>query len=69
MTKSPCLPVLKMFGEKLPLWLYCMIANTHSDEIVLPKNRHPGEMKPLSNNDDPLRPLVISEVTYTIDSD
>ena len=62
-------PVLKILGEKLPLWLLCMIVNTSSDEIVLPKHRHLGGMKPLSNIDNPFKPLVINEVTYAIDSD
>ena len=62
-------PVLKIFGEKLPLQLLCMIVNTSTDEIVLHKNRNLGEMKPLSNTDDTLKPLVINEVTYAIDSD
>ena len=46
-----------------------MIVNTHPDEIVLPKHRHLCEMKPFSNADDPLEPLMINEVTYGIDSD
>ena len=62
-------PVVKRFGEKLPLWLLCTIANTSSDEIFLPKCRYLGEMKPLSNIDDPLKLLVINEITCAIDSD
>ena len=60
--------VLKPFDEKLQLCLLCTIVNTNSDEIVLPKNRHLDELKPLSNIDDPLRPLVVNEMTNAIDS-
>ena len=59
-------PLLKTFGEKLPSQLLCMIINTSSDEIALPKV---GEMKPISNIGNHLKPLVIREVTYAIDSD
>ena len=61
-------PVLKMFGKKLPLHLLCKIINTSSDEVVLPKNRHLGEMKLISNTDDFLQPLVVNEVTHATDS-
>ena len=61
-------PVLRTFGKKLSLCLLCAIINTSSDEIVLPKNWHLGEMKVLSSIDDPLKPLVVNEVTDTIDS-
>ena len=53
--------VLTSFGTKLPLGLLCMIVNTSSDEIVVPKNRHLGKMKPISKIDDPLKPLVTNE--------
>ena len=62
-------PVLKMFGEKLPLGLLCTIVSTSPDEIFLPRHRCLGEMKPLSTADDPIEPLMIHEVRYTIDSD
>ena len=61
--------VLKIFGEKLPLYLLCMIVSTSSDEIVLPQNRHFGGLKPFSNIDDPLKQLVVNVVTFSIDSD
>ena len=55
--------------SKLPLQLLCMFVSTSSDETVLPKHRHLGEMKPLSNIDDPLEPLMINEAMYAIDSE
>ena len=61
--------MLKFFGEKLPVGLLCMVINSSPDEIVLPKHRHVGEMKLLSNTDYPLEPLMINDVTKTIDSD
>ena len=62
-------PVLKILVRKLPLCLLCTIINTGSDNIVLPQNRHLGEMKPLSDIDDSLKPLVVNEGTHAIDSD
>ena len=62
-------PVLKICGEKLPLQLLCTIVNTSSDESVLPKHRYFGDMKQLSNIDDPLEPLMINVVMYALDSD
>ena len=52
-------PVLKFFGEKLPLQLLCTIVNTSPDEIVMPKHRHLGEMKPL-NAENPVEPVTIN---------
>ena len=60
-------PVLRIFSEKLPVHLLCILINTSSDDIVLPKNLHLGEKKLLSSTDDPLKPLVVNEVTYAID--
>ena len=62
-------PVLKIFGKKLPLHVLSTIVNTSSDQIFLPRNRHLGELKPLSNTDYPLKSLVVSEVMYAIASD
>ena len=56
-------------GNKLPLCLLCTIINTSSDTTVLPKNWHFGEMKLLSSIDDPLKPLLVKDITYAIDSD
>ena len=61
--------VSKMLGEKLPLQLLCTVINTSPDEIVLPKHRHLGEMKPCSTSDDQVEHFMINEVTYIIDSD
>ena len=47
-------PILKIFGKKLPFQLLCTIINTSPDEI---------------NNDDPFEPLMLNEVMYTIDAD
>ena len=44
------------------------MVNTRSDEIVLPKDLHLGEMKPLSSIDDPPKPSAVNQVTYNIDS-
>ena len=46
-----------------------MIVNTSPDEIVLPKHRHLGEMKPPTTSDDPVDPLITNEITYDIESD
>ena len=62
-------PVLKMFGEKSPLWLLCIIVHTNPDAIVLPKHRHLGEMKLPSTSDNPVEPLMVKEVMYAIKSD
>ena len=62
-------PVLKIFGEKLPLQSLWTTVNTSADEIVLPKHRHLGKMKLLSTSHDPVEPMTINEVTYAIDSD
>ena len=61
------MPVLKILGKKLPVHLL-LIINASSDDIVLTKNKHLGEMKPLSSIDDPLKPLGVNEVTYATDS-
>ena len=42
-------PVLKIFSTKLLVHLLC---NTSPDDLILPKNWHIDEMKPLSNTDD-----------------
>ena len=63
-------PVLKMFGEILPLLLLlCKIVNMSPDEIVLPKHRHLGKIKPLNTSENPVESLMINEITYEIDSD
>ena len=62
-------PALKIFGEKNNLWLLLMIVITNPDEIVLPKHRHCGAMKPLDTFDHQVESLMISKVTYKIDSD
>ena len=40
------IPLLKIFGVKLPMHLLCTIMNTGSNDIILPKNWHIGEMTP-----------------------
>ena len=45
-----------------------MIVNTSPYEIVLPKDRQFGEIKPLRTSDDPVESLTINGVTYIIDS-
>ena len=52
----------------VPVCLLCTIMNTSSDDIVLPKNWHLGEMKPLSSIDDSVKPLAVNEVTNNINS-
>ena len=49
-------------------YLLYTTTKTSSDDIVLPKSWHVGEMKLLSTIDDPLKPSVVNEVTYTVDS-
>ena len=62
------LQVLKHF-EKLPLYLLCTIINTSPDEVVLPRKRHLGEMKLLTNIEASIKLLVVNEVMHSIDSD
>ena len=62
-------PILKIFGKKLPVHLLFTIINASSDDVVLPKIQHLGEMKPLSSIDDPPKPSAVNKVTYNIDSD
>ena len=38
-------PGIKIFGKKLPVCPLWTIIDTSSDDIVLPKNLHLGEMK------------------------
>ena len=52
---------LQILGRKLPVFLLCTIINTSSDDIILPKNQHLGEMKPLSSPGDPLKPSVVNK--------
>ena len=61
--------VLTIFGKKLLVCLLYTIIYKISGDIVLSKNQHPGEMKPLSSNDGPLKLSAVNEVTYAINSD
>ena len=47
-----CCANTKIFGKKLIVFILCTIINTSPDDVILPKNKHIGEMKPLSNTDD-----------------
>ena len=60
---------LQIFDTKLPLHLLCTIINASPDDVTLQRNQHIGEMKPLSNSNDPLNSPVVNEVTHDIDSD
>ena len=60
--------VLKIFDAKLPLHLLRTIINIRPDEIILPRNWHIDEMKPLSNVDDSLNPPAVNKVTHEINS-
>ena len=61
-------PVLKLFGAKLPVHLLCTVINTSPDDVTLPKNQHIGEMKPLSNRDDSWHSPSVNEVTHDTSS-
>ena len=45
-------PVLKIYGTKLPVHLLCTIINTSPSDVILPQKQHISEMKLLSNSDD-----------------
>ena len=62
-------PVLKIFGAKLPVHLLYAIINTSPNDIILPKNWHISEMKPLSSPDGSWHPPSVNEVTHDISSD
>ena len=62
-------PVLKIFDTKLPVYLLCTIISTSPDGVILPKNQHIGEMKPLINIDDSVNTPAVSEVTHEVNSD
>ena len=62
-------PVLKRFVKKLPVHLLFTIMNTSSDDVILPKNWHIGEMILLNNSDDSWHPPSVNEVTHDINSD
>ena len=62
-------PILQIFGTKIPVHLLCTIINTSPDDVFLPKNWCIGEMKPLSNVDDSLNPAAVNKFTHDINSD
>ena len=58
-------PLLKIFGTKLPVHLLCTIINAIPNDVILPKNWHISEMKPLNYTDNSAPPLI-NEVMYDI---
>ena len=62
-------PLLKIFGIKLPVHLLCTIINTIPCNVILPNNWHIVEIKPLSYADNSAQPPSINEVTHGLNPD
>ena len=61
------IPLLKIFGAKLPKHLLCAVINTSCNNITLLKNWHIGEMASLSHSNNSAHP--INKVTHDITTD
>ena len=62
-------PLLEIFGVKLPVHLLCTIINISPDVVILPKNGHIGEMTPLNCSDISVHTPYINKVTHDISPD
>ena len=62
-------PVLNIFGTKLPVCLLCTIINISSDNLTRPKNWHIDEMNLLESSDDSWPSPSVNEVRYYISWD